>query len=83
MVLLTKVLSVCLGSRSAAGFLKTRKKIPPKGGIPMKGLMPGSNPVIRTKQYLEQGIALRDSIKIMMINYGDYEETKHLHDGAR
>ena len=48
-----------------------------------KGLAPGINPMIRTTKYLEQGIVLRDSIKIMMINYGDYEKTKHLHEGAR
>ena len=50
---------------------------------PMRGMAPGSNPIIRTKQYLEQGIMLRDSIKIMMINYGDYEDKNHLHEGAR
>ena len=49
----------------------------------IKGLMHGKHPVIQTKQYLEQGIILRDCVKIMTIHYGDYATNFESHEGVR
>ncbi|CAK8690527.1 unnamed protein product [Clavelina lepadiformis] len=73
------LLAVQLLARRTIGF----KRATDGAANPMRGLLRGKNPIVRTKQYLEQGIMLRDSIKIMMINFGNYESNKHLHDGAR
>ena len=58
------------------------KRLTNASNHPMKGLMVGTNPVTRTIPYLEQGIVLRDSIKVMMINYGVYRDND-LHEGAK
>uniref|UniRef100_H2ZEG9 Small ribosomal subunit protein mS25 n=1 Tax=Ciona savignyi TaxID=51511 RepID=H2ZEG9_CIOSA len=50
---------------------------------PMKGLMSGKYPITKTKQYLNQGIVLRDSVRIMSINYGNYENNYEAHSGVR
>ena len=72
--------SSILFSRSMVG-LKTLTR---ESVNPMKGLLPGSTPIIRTKPYLKHGIVFRDSIRIMMINYADFTHNhNHLHEGAR
>lgn len=72
-------LSSSLFSRAVAGL----KNMVKESANPMRGLLPGTNPIIRTTQYLEQGIVLRDSIRIMMINYSDSLQNENLHEGAR
>ncbi|XP_002131443.2 small ribosomal subunit protein mS25-like [Ciona intestinalis] len=49
----------------------------------MKGLMSGKHPIIKTKQYLDQGIVLRDGVKIMTMHYGNYESNYESHSGIR
>merc|ERR1712136_564611 len=49
----------------------------------IQGLMHGKHPVTQTTQYLEQGIILRDCVKIMTIHYGDYQNNYESHEGVR
>nr|XP_039249974.1 28S ribosomal protein S25, mitochondrial-like [Styela clava] len=49
----------------------------------MKGLMKGLYPVTRTREYLRQGIVFRDCVKVMTINYGNYEDGENNHEGIR
>nr|CAB3264003.1 28S ribosomal protein S25, mitochondrial-like [Phallusia mammillata] len=43
---------------------------------PAKLMMKGRNPIIRTRQYLEEGIVFRDCVKILTIHFGDYNDNE-------
>lgn len=57
------------------------QRTPPEGR--MKGLMKGLYPVTRTREYLRQGIIFRDSVKVMTVNYGTYENAEHLKESHK